>query len=83
MWNPFRKPEPVKILDPLERLELAIDEVNNAFLAMPMGEPNRRIRPYVQSGSAISARKPQVVLGYWTREFGDMRFVVTYGERMS
>lgn len=76
--NPFKKPEPI-VLDPLTQVEKCVDALNVALRALPL--EYRKIRPFVQAGSAITPRGCNVVLGHWTREFGDLRFVVTYGER--
>lgn len=77
--NPFKKPEPVIELTPMQRAEVAIDVLNAAIADFP--EHERHIRPYVESGSARFHRRrcAKVMLGHWSPKYmNDGAFVVTY-----
>lgn len=71
MRNPFRKkPEPIPV-DPLTRLQRAVDEVNDAVNSLPNRRP--RIRPWTRSHMNSA---PTLCLGYW--DSLQEKFVVTY-----
>lgn len=78
MRIPFLSRREPEDIDPLERVENAIDELNAALAVLKKDEEHKHLRPWVRPGDWRTKTKPKVMLGYWSQ--ADEAFITVYGE---